>query len=426
MSYVADLPHRLGRRAHPGRPAQPALRPPPAPLARLLRAEPRGRDHQPADERRRGDRPARHRRRHEPRPEHADARRHGDPPLHPRLAARARDARRDPVHEHRDGDLPHALGPRVRARCASGSASSRRRSPRTSRGCASSRRSRASSTNMRATSARSPSATATSNMETVVLNGLYFPFVDLLSSVALAVVLGYGGYLYFQGDDHARDAVRLHALRAELLRPGAAALAALQHVPLGDGRARQDRRTCSTRSPRCATAPARDELPRVEGHVALRGRALRLRRRAGGAARPRPRRAGGDDGRARRPHRRRQVDDRQAARPLLRPARGPDHDRRARPARRDAGVAAPPARDRAAGGLPLRRHGAARTSPSAGPTRRPSDVVSAAETIGAARVHRSASRTATRRSCRSAARASRSASASSSRSPARCSPTRAS
>src|SRR5436305_10711983 len=38
-----------------------------------------------------------------------------------------------------------------------------------------------------------------SNMETVVLNGLYFPFVDLLSSVALAVVLGYGGPLYLQG-----------------------------------------------------------------------------------------------------------------------------------------------------------------------------------------------------------------------------------
>src|SRR5438552_9234233 len=30
-----------------------------------------------------------------------------------------------------------------------------------------------------------------SNMQTVVLNGLYFPFVDLLSSIALAVVLGY-------------------------------------------------------------------------------------------------------------------------------------------------------------------------------------------------------------------------------------------
>src|SRR6266540_5481299 len=39
-----------------------------------------------------------------------------------------------------------------------------------------------------------------SNMETVVLNGWYFPFVDLLSSIALAVVLGYGGHLYFNGD----------------------------------------------------------------------------------------------------------------------------------------------------------------------------------------------------------------------------------
>jgi ATP-binding cassette subfamily B protein len=38
-----------------------------------------------------------------------------------------------------------------------------------------------------------------SNHETVVLNGLYFPFVDLLSSIALAVVIGYGGHLYFAG-----------------------------------------------------------------------------------------------------------------------------------------------------------------------------------------------------------------------------------
>ena len=36
-----------------------------------------------------------------------------------------------------------------------------------------------------------------SNMQTVVLSGVYFPFVDLMSSVALAVVLGYGGHLYF-------------------------------------------------------------------------------------------------------------------------------------------------------------------------------------------------------------------------------------
>ena len=37
------------------------------------------------------------------------------------------------------------------------------------------------------------------NHETVVLSGLYFPFVDFLSSAAVAIVLGYGGYLYFGG-----------------------------------------------------------------------------------------------------------------------------------------------------------------------------------------------------------------------------------
>jgi ABC-type multidrug transport system fused ATPase/permease subunit len=35
------------------------------------------------------------------------------------------------------------------------------------------------------------------NQRTVVLNGLYFPFVDFLSAIATAVVLGYGGYLVF-------------------------------------------------------------------------------------------------------------------------------------------------------------------------------------------------------------------------------------
>ena len=39
-----------------------------------------------------------------------------------------------------------------------------------------------------------------SNMQTVVLSGLYFPFVDFLSSAATAVVLGYGGWLAFHGE----------------------------------------------------------------------------------------------------------------------------------------------------------------------------------------------------------------------------------
>ncbi|HET8751493.1 MAG TPA: ABC transporter ATP-binding protein [Gaiellaceae bacterium] len=37
-----------------------------------------------------------------------------------------------------------------------------------------------------------------SNMQTVVLNALYFPFVSFLATLALAVVLGYGGYRYLQ------------------------------------------------------------------------------------------------------------------------------------------------------------------------------------------------------------------------------------
>jgi len=38
------------------------------------------------------------------------------------------------------------------------------------------------------------------NQQTVVLSGLYFPFVDFLSTLALSVVLGYGGWLYFHGE----------------------------------------------------------------------------------------------------------------------------------------------------------------------------------------------------------------------------------
>jgi ABC-type multidrug transport system fused ATPase/permease subunit len=50
-----------------------------------------------------------------------------------------------------------------------------------------------------------------SNMQTVVLNGLYFPFVSLLATLALAIVLGYGGHLYL------RDEIALTTLFAFML-----------------------------------------------------------------------------------------------------------------------------------------------------------------------------------------------------------------
>jgi ABC-type multidrug transport system fused ATPase/permease subunit len=37
-----------------------------------------------------------------------------------------------------------------------------------------------------------------SNMETVMLNGIYFPFVSLLATLCLAIVLAYGGHRYFE------------------------------------------------------------------------------------------------------------------------------------------------------------------------------------------------------------------------------------
>jgi ATP-binding cassette subfamily B protein len=50
-----------------------------------------------------------------------------------------------------------------------------------------------------------------SNMQTVVLNGLYFPFVSFLATLALAIVLGYGGHLYLN------DAIALTTLFAFML-----------------------------------------------------------------------------------------------------------------------------------------------------------------------------------------------------------------
>jgi ATP-binding cassette, subfamily B, bacterial len=50
-----------------------------------------------------------------------------------------------------------------------------------------------------------------SNMQTVILNGIYFPFVSFLATLALAIVLGYGGHLYF------RHAITLGTLFAFML-----------------------------------------------------------------------------------------------------------------------------------------------------------------------------------------------------------------
>ena len=54
------------------------------------------------------------------------------------------------------------------------------------------------------------------NQETVIQNSFYFPYVDLLSSIATAIVLGFGAYLIFDGKD--RKSTRLNSSHPVLSR----------------------------------------------------------------------------------------------------------------------------------------------------------------------------------------------------------------
>jgi ATP-binding cassette, subfamily B, bacterial len=105
-----------------------------------------------------------------------------------------------------------------------------------------------------------------SNMETVVLNGLYFPFVDLLSSIALAVVLGYGGHLYFNGD------VTIGTLFAFLLYvqnffDPVQQLSQLYNTFLSATAALDKIMDVLDEEPEVVDAPVARPLPEVQGHV---------------------------------------------------------------------------------------------------------------------------------------------------------------
>jgi ABC-type multidrug transport system fused ATPase/permease subunit len=104
------------------------------------------------------------------------------------------------------------------------------------------------------------------NMRTVVLNALYFPFVDLVSSVALAVVLGYGGYLYFGG------AVTLGTLFAFMLYvqnffDPVQQLSQLYSTFLSATAALDKIMDVLDEEPQVVDKPGAQELPPVEGHV---------------------------------------------------------------------------------------------------------------------------------------------------------------
>jgi ATP-binding cassette subfamily B protein len=109
-----------------------------------------------------------------------------------------------------------------------------------------------------------------SNMQTVVLNGLYFPFVDLLSTVALAVVLGYGGHLYFA---HSISLGTLFAfmLYVQNFFDPVQQLSQLYNTFLSATAALDKIVGVLEQRPEVADAPGAVDLPAIAGHVRFEG-----------------------------------------------------------------------------------------------------------------------------------------------------------
>jgi ABC-type multidrug transport system fused ATPase/permease subunit len=108
------------------------------------------------------------------------------------------------------------------------------------------------------------------NQQTVFLNGLYFPFVDLLATIALAVVLGYGGHLYFQ------DALTIGTLFAFLLYvqnffDPVQELSQLYGTFLSATAALDKITEVLDVRPEVVDRPAARDLPEIDGHVRFEG-----------------------------------------------------------------------------------------------------------------------------------------------------------
>jgi ATP-binding cassette subfamily B protein len=105
-----------------------------------------------------------------------------------------------------------------------------------------------------------------SNMQTVVLNGLYFPFVSLLATLALAIVLGYGGHLYL------RDEIALTTLFAFMLYVNnffdpIQQLSQLYNTFLSAAAALDKIIGVLDESPDVVDRPGAKPLPHIRGHV---------------------------------------------------------------------------------------------------------------------------------------------------------------
>jgi ABC-type multidrug transport system fused ATPase/permease subunit len=109
-----------------------------------------------------------------------------------------------------------------------------------------------------------------SNHRTVVTNGLYFPFVDLLSTVATAVVLGYGGFRYFDGSITLGTLLAFMLYLANFFDP-VQQLSQLYNTFLAAVAALDKIMDVMDEEPEILDLPGAAELGRVEGRVAFEG-----------------------------------------------------------------------------------------------------------------------------------------------------------
>ena len=104
------------------------------------------------------------------------------------------------------------------------------------------------------------------NYETVVLNGLYFPAVDVLSSIATAIVLGVGGALVVDGSLTVGTLFAFTLYLSNFFDP-VQQLSQLYNTFLSATAALDRIMTVLDEEPEVVDAPAASELPRIRGHV---------------------------------------------------------------------------------------------------------------------------------------------------------------
>jgi len=104
------------------------------------------------------------------------------------------------------------------------------------------------------------------NQETVVQNAVYFPFVDLLSSLATAIILGYGGYLVFDGQTTIGVLTAFLGYATTFFDP-VQQLSQLYSTFLSAVAALDKIMEVLEQDPQVTDVPFAEELERVKGHV---------------------------------------------------------------------------------------------------------------------------------------------------------------